>query len=106
MPLESLVLLLLPLLVSQVRLVLQVYQVLFVSQVSQVLLLLIASLVQLLLHAFLMQLLVYGCGICGSARHALSRTFWDNKGIESGQQDLPPGCWRLQLLLLRMVLVR
>ena len=91
--------------VLQVSRVLLLSQVLLVSQVYQVLLLL-ASLVQLLLHAFLMQLLVYGCGVCGSARHALSRTSWDNKGIESGQPDLPPGCWRLRLLPLRMVLVR
>ena len=59
-----------------------------------------------LVPAFLVQLLVYGCGICGSARHDLNRTSWDNKGIEPGQPDLPPGRWRLWLLPLHLVLVR
>ena len=72
MPLESLVLLLLPLLVSQVRLVLRVYQVLP---------LLLASLAQLLLPATLLHLLFLAMAFVGPQgsfallHHEAYRTF-------------------------------
>ena len=65
---------------------------------------LLAVLLPLVHLVYLMQLLFFCSGAHGTARHVLSRTFWGNKGIESCQQELSLG-WRLQLLLLRRVLV-